>query len=330
MREIGLGQFLKNIFDYSTGKQPSQQAGKITNENFQKTQNETMQQLNKTVQNIAQNFVSRQDILNTKMQLKELNNLERYSLLKNLFQFPDNIKDIVTFLQGNKNIINTKELQLLMTRPLDISKLVILLQTNGKEASEKIAKMIATMNQSGIYNTQQLKDIATLVNACIPASDAPASQVVKNFMLMYLPWLPIGSNIEFNIADGGGEEETKSDEDNNISIIITSKNYGIIKILLFKDNEQFNINMNCSETFPKEKFNSAINIKSENAYLNIKPDILYTTRKESNDEKNTELKVSFSKTSQITPQLLIIVHTLIKIIAEIDEQGCLEEKRKLN
>ena len=65
MSEVNLGQFIKNVFDYSTGKQPAQQSGKIANENFQNAQNELMRQVNQTVQNIAQNFVRQQDIMMT-------------------------------------------------------------------------------------------------------------------------------------------------------------------------------------------------------------------------------------------------------------------------
>lgn len=328
MSEIGLGQFLKNVFDYSTGKPPTQQPGKVANENFQKAQNEAMRQINQTVQNIAQNFVRQQDIMNTQMQLKELTNLERSMLLKNLFDFPTNIKDIAMFLATESTVLNAKDLQLLMTQPLDISKLLVLLQTNGKTAMEKITKMISTMNQSGIYNTQQLKEMAVLINACIPANDASAAQILKSFMIMYLPWLPLNAAMEFNIGTEGGEDGKSSAEEDTITIIVTTKNYGLVKILLYKNEGAFNIDVNCSDEFPKEKFNSAIKTKSEDASLNLKPQVVYSTRKATAEDKRDEAKVEFSKSSKISPQLLIVIHSLIKIVMEIDAQGVVEENRK--
>ena len=60
MSKIGLGQFLKNVFDYSTGKQPTQQPGRVANENFQKAQNEAARQLNQVAQNIVQTLCERE------------------------------------------------------------------------------------------------------------------------------------------------------------------------------------------------------------------------------------------------------------------------------
>lgn len=323
MSEIGLGQFLKNVFDYSTGKPPTQQPGKVANENFQKAQNEAVRQIQQTVQNIAQNFVRQNDIMNTQMQLKDLTNAERSMLLKNLFDFPSNIKDIAAFLAAENKVLNAKELQLLMTQPLDISKLLVLMQTNGKTAMEKITKMIATMNQSGIYNTTQLKEMAILVNACIPANDASASQILKSFMIMYLPWLPIHGAMEFNIGSEGGKDGKSGSDEDTITVIITTKNYGMVKIFLYKEEGGYNLDVNCSEDFPKEKFNAEIKTKSEDASLNLKKNVVYTTRKASTDEKkeSDEAKVEFSKSSKISPQLLIVIHSLIKIVMEIDAQG---------
>lgn len=328
MSEVNLGQFIKNVFDYSTGRQPAQQSGKVANENFQNAQNELMRQVNQTVQNIAQNFVRQQDIMMTQMQLKELTQMEKAMLLKNLFDFPTNIKDIAQFLATENKALSAKELQLLMSQPLDVSKLIVLLQTNGKMASDKISKMIATMHQSGIYDTKQLKEMATLINACIPAADASTAQVLKSFMIMYLPWLPISSATEFNFTAEGEDEKKSSEGEDSISILITTKNYGLVKVFLFKDDGKYNIDMNCNEAFPKDKFNTAIKLSSEDASVNINEKVLYTTRKVSDEDKKDEAKVDFSKSAKVSPQLLIILHAIIKIVMEIDAQGVVDEARK--
>lgn len=328
MSEVNLGQFIKNVFDYSTGKQPAAQSGKVAHENFQNAQNELVKQVNQTVQNLARNFVQQQDVMMTQMQLKELTQMERAMLLKSLFDFPSNIKDIAQFLATESKAISAKELQLLMSQPMDISKLIVLLQTNGKNASDKIAKMIATMHQSGIYDTKQLKEMATIINACIPAADAPASQVLKSFMIMYLPWLPISSATEFNFTAESEDEKKSSEGEDSISILITTKNYGLVKIFLFKDEGKYNIDINCNEEFPKDKFNSAIKLSGEDASVNINEKIVYTTRKVSDEDKKEEAKVDFSKSAKVSPQLLIVIHAIIKIVMEIDSQGVVDEARK--
>ena len=88
-----------------------------------------------------------------------------------------------------------------------------------------------------------------------------------------------------------------------------------------------NMDINCSQEFPKDRFNEAI--KGENAlHLNEEP--VYTVRKTPEENTASELKVEFSKSAKITPQLLIIVHTIIKIVTELDNSGSLAEKRKEN
>lgn len=325
MSEINLGQFIKNVFDYSTGKPVQQQPGKVANENFQRAQNEVMKTVQQTAQNIAQNFVRNQDILNTQMMLKELSNIERTMLLKQIFDFPESLTQLMEQVVAQGKNLTAKELSTLMTKELDISKLVVLMQTNGKVAMEKLAKMVTTMNQSGIYNTQQLKEMSILINACIPVADTPQIQVLKNLMIMYLPWLPLNESAGFSFGAEEESEGEKKNGDDSITIIITTKNFGIIKLLLFKEAEGFHLAINCAENFPKERFNAEI--KGESS-LHLESAPTYTTRKSENDEKSNELKVEFAQTTKITPQLLIIVHSIIRIITELDNIGTLEAKRK--
>ena len=327
MSKIGLGQFLKNVFDYSTGKQPTQQSGQVANENFQKAQNNAIRQLNQTAQNIAQNFVRQQEVMITQMQLREFTQQERAMLLKQLFDFPSNIKDIATFLATENKVLTAKELQLLMFQPLDIAKLTVLLQTNGKGAMEKLAKMVATMHQSGIYDTKQLKEMVTLVNACIPASDASATQVLKNLMIMYLPWLPLNGPANFEMVSGGGDDDKNSEMDDSISVVITTKNWGVVKIFVFNDSGKYNIDLNCSEDFPKAKFNDALKISCESTSVPIDEKVIYTTRKASDTLKNSETNVEFAKAVKISPQLLMVVYSLINIVFAIDNESVYDEKR---
>ena len=95
MSDLSLGQFLKNVFDYSTGKPVQQQPGKVANENFQRAQNEAMKMVQQTAQNITQNFVQQQNILQTQMMLKELSRTEQSWLMKHMFDFPENIAQLL-------------------------------------------------------------------------------------------------------------------------------------------------------------------------------------------------------------------------------------------
>lgn len=326
MAEIGLGQFIKNVFGYSTGKPVQQQPGKVANENFQKAQDEAVKTINQAVKNIAENFVRQHEVMTTQMQLKDLSGAERSMLMKNLFDFPSNMKDLALFLASQGKTVTAKELNALMSQSLDLSKLLVLLQTNGKTALEKIQKLITTMNQSGVFDTRQLKEMAVLVNACIPANDASSSQILKSIMIMYLPWLPLNESAAFNLGAESENDAKNSSGEDVITIMITTKNYGMVKVLLYKEGKGFNLDINCTEEFPKDALNEAI--KSENTSSGINSTVIYTTRVATEGDKSEEPKVEFAKTTKISPQLLVLTHTIIKLVMEVDAQGSLVQSRK--
>lgn len=328
MSDISLGQFFKNVFDYSTGKPVQQQPGKVINENFQRAQQEAMKMVQQTAQNITQNMAQQQNILQTQMMLKQLSTAEQSWLMKHLFEFPENMTQLLETIVTNGKTVSAQELLSLMNKELDLSKLLVLLQTNGKAALEKISKMIATMNQSGIYNTQQLKELSVLINACIPANDASQAQILKSFMIMYLPWLPINESTGFNFGGVAEESGEKSSAEDTITIYITTKNYGIVKIFLYKENDGYDMDVNCRNDFPKEKFHEAI--KSDSSFV-LKNPPTYTTRTKADEENDkNETNITFSKSLKVTPQLLVIIHAIIKLVMEIDSQGTLQDKRKEN
>ena len=184
------------------------------------------------------------------------------------------------------------------------------------------------MNQSGIYNTQQLKELSVLINACIPANDASQAQILKSFMIMYLPWLPINESTGFNFGGVAEESGEKSSAEDTITIYITTKNYGIVKIFLYKENDGYDMDVNCRNDFPKEKFHEAI--KSDSSFV-LKNPPTYTTRTKADEENDkNETNITFSKSLKVTPQLLVIIHAIIKLVMEIDSQGTLQDKRKEN
>lgn len=322
MSEISLGQFIKSAFDYSTGKPPqNQQAVNVQNEKFQEVQRTAAKIVQDTVQNIQRNFIQQSSILNTQMQLKQLTAMERTAMLKELFNFPQELQEFLKqVITENKTILTQKELTLLMSKELDLTKLIVLFQQNGKGAVEKIAKLIATMNQSGIYNTQQLKDLSNIINASISVNESNPTQVIKTIMLMYLPWLPLTENTGFNIGFEEGEEKKGKDSDDTVTIFITTKNYGLVKIFLFKEDQNLNIELNTNESFPKEDFKSAVNTPGTQ--------ITCITRKSHDDENTTESKITFSGTGKISPLILMTVHKLVKVVLEIDMKAELRKSRK--
>ena len=328
MGEIGLGQFIKNAFNYSIGKPPTQPQAQHANENFQQTQQAAMKMLNQTVQNIQRNFIQQADIMNTQMQLKQLTDLERSLMLKEFFDFPKDMKDLVELLlkTNTTQILSAKDIAELMNKNIDMAKLAQLLQSHGKEAAEKITKLIATLHQSGIYNTQQLKEMSALINACIPAPDTSSAVMIKSLMLMYLPWLPLSGEPGFNIGFEENEESESSDSENIVTILITTKNYGQVKVVILKQDNDLDIDVTCNENFPKKDFHDAL--KNGAAGFDTEKSVSFTTRKSRPEDENDERKINFTNSVKISPHLLLVVHTIINIIVELDKKADLLSERK--
>lgn len=328
MSEIGLGQFIKNAFNYSIGKPVNQQPTQSAQENFQKAQQNTMKMINETVQNIQRNFVQQTDVMNTQMQLKLLNSMERSMMLKDLYNFPRDMKDLMLLLvkdNAMSTVLLAKDMNALLSQTLDLSKLMVLLQTSGKGAAEKLTKIIQTLNQSGIYNTQQLKEMTALINACIPTAETSQAVMLKNLMIMYLPWLPLSDPNGLNIGFEEEDEKKGSDSENVVTITITTKSFGLVKATIFKDNSDLNIEINCTENFPKKEFQEAI--KTESTGYDLNSGLSFTTRKSTEQTTKDEASINITKSAKISPHLLLIIHTVINLIMALDKKAQLVENR---
>ncbi len=328
MSEIGLGQFIKNAFNYSIGKPQAQPQPQNANENFQQSQQVAMKMLNQTVQNIQRNLIQQTDIMNTQMQLKQLNDLERTLMLREFLNFPKDMKDLVELLlkTNTTQVLSAKDIAELMNKSIDMSKLAQLLQSHGKEAAEKISKLIATLHQSGIYNTQQLKEMSVLINACIPTPDTSQSAMLKSLMLMYLPWLPLSGEAGFSIDFEQNENSGSDDSDSVVTIIITTKNYGQVKVLLVKSQNNLDIDLTCDENFPKKDFQDAI--KNNSTGFDMENNISFTIRKTQEDSDSQERKINLTNSAKVSPHLLLVIHMIINVIVEIDKKAELLNQRK--
>lgn len=330
MSELSLGQFIKNAFNYSIGKQVTQQPTHTANENFQQAQQQTMKMLNETMQNIQNNFLRQADVMNTQMQLRQLNSLEQQMMLKDLFNFPKEMKDLMIMFakdSAGSAILANKDIMALLGQNIDMSKLMLLLQTGGKNAAEKLTKLIQTLNQSGIYDVRQMKEMTALINACVPAADTTPAAMIKSLMIMYLPWLPLNEQAAFNMSCDGENEQKNADSQNVVTIIINTLTFGEIKAVIYKDDNNISMEINCVETFPKKEFQEIL--KSETTGYSLESGISFTTRKVpvENSQEGNKAGVHISQSSKVSPHLLLIIHTVINAIVTLDKKAQLLESR---
>ena len=259
-------------------------------------------------------------------ELAMLNQQQMTNMIRDLLQFPRNFEQLLTQLAVNPGEINQKIAVLLLASNMNITQLSALLKNSSKTAMTNLYQMLAQFNITGMsLKDEQIGQLTKLISF-IAASSSSDVQTLRTTMLMYLPWLPINAASDFNASYENSDEKKASSDEDSIFIYITTKNYGIVKIFLYKENDGYDMDVNCSEDFPKEKFNESV--KADTKFV-LKNPPTYTVRKNTDDEqKKSETDVSFSKNSKVTPQLLIIIHAIIKLVADIDAQGTLVEKRK--
>ncbi len=272
------------------------------------------------------------------MQSAQMKGNEMSAVLKDFLNMQ---KDIETFLANMANGRNNVVMQqlakpdlakMLMSSQMDLSKLSEFMQQNGKEALSKLFNMTANFAQSGaVARSSQMSEMIAILNACTPNANTSQVQVLKNMMLLYLPWLPLGEQ-NFTITTGGtgnGEGEDGESED-SISILISTVNFGNVKVLIFKsDKSTINFNISAGETFPKEKVLSAI--KAEANEYSVQTSMVF--EKKENIEKtpkplNAETKVAVNTSKHINPFLILMAQIAVRIIIETDKNISLIETRK--
>lgn len=231
-------------------------------------------------------------------------------------------------LQGHKALLSQfqsslRNLPLSAQGLINLSDMAALIQTNGKDA---IAKLITTMANSaklGITDLSQLKESAKLINASIAAAAKnDAAQTMKMLLLLYLPWLPLQEGTGFDL-----DIETKDkgeDSDSILIITITTINYDIITAtLILESSNSVHVNIECIPDFPKDELN--MRIEGDEKHYSMQSVVSFETTKsklKTDSHEKPEAKINMSNTNEINPYMLLMAHTIIRHVIEIDKNKC--------
>lgn len=276
---------------------------------------------------IQQQVQTQSASLNTQLALAQMENTERAVLIKELLNLPNNLKDLLVTLQNAKNGTQNTNLQNLQN--LDVTQLMQLMQTNGKDALAKLMQIAGMLNKQGNVDNKQLQELQFIVNACMPNAVMSNTQFMKNIILLYLPWLPIGENNNFDIDFSSSEDSSGGEEsDDTITILIQTENYGNVKVLLvLESTNKINMVINCAKIFPKELLQSKLKESSKEYKLETSVAVNeHETVERSNSDKAQ--KVHMSGASVLNPYVLLMAHAVIRAVIEIDKSQSLVATRK--
>ena len=258
-----------------------------------------------------------------KMTPMEVEQTAKY--VKELLELPKDITQVISQLATNKTMTTAQNMQLLLmlsSGKIDLNAMAQLLSDNSKAALQKLVQTMSQAAKMGIGDTQQLKDLMnTLGLVSVSTNDTTAA--LKNFILLYLPWLPLsakGENLDFDIDvfDKTGSDDS-SDGLQSVTILIETMNFSNVKAILeMTQSGKVEIMINCIENFPREKVLAVL--KKESQDLNIQTGLVVeTTKKEIPKDTVKKTRAEISASSSISPQLMLMAHAVIKIVFKIDK-----------
>lgn len=267
------------------------------------------------------------------MQSLQMQGTELSLVLKDLLNMN---KDMETFLamltdKTAQGAMNKSDLaKLLLNSQTNLTQLKLFMHENGKEALAKLFNITADYAQSGaVARSSQMSEIIAILNACTPNADTSQVQILKNMMLLYLPWLPLGEQ-NFTLEIGGGKDggEEGGNGEDSITVMISTVNFGNVHVLIYKeDKSSVNFNISAGEKFPKEEVLKEL--KAEAKEYNVQTSMVFE-KKENLTKKNPEQKteVTVNTSNKINPFLILMAQATVKIIINLDKNKSLLNSRR--
>lgn len=228
-------------------------------------------------------------------------------------------KEMVNIQLASQLQSSLKKLDILSAGMINLDQIALLLQKNGKEGITKLIMSMTQASKAGITDLSQMKDMAKLINASISiATENNPPKTLKLLLMLYLPWLPLEDGVGFDL-----EIQQKNDEhiesDSILVITVTTINFGTVKAtLLLESSNSVQVTIECNDEFPKKEL--SLRIENEQKFYSIDSVISYQKTKQINDLKQTKqtTNINTSQTTEINPYLLLMAHTIIKHIIDID------------
>ena len=209
-----------------------------------------------------------------------------------------------------------KNLPLSASGMINLGEISQLIQINGKEALTKLITSMTQATKQGIQDLTQIKEMAKLVNASVAtAAQNEPTQTLKLLMLLYLPWLPLEEGVGFDLdieASESGEES-----DSILTITISTVNYGVVvATLILETSNSVHVSIECAKEFPKEEL--MLRIEGEEKSYSMNSVVTFSDKEAKSEETVAKAKINMSQTTEINPYMLLMAHTLIRHVIEID------------
>lgn len=224
-----------------------------------------------------------------------------------------------------------KNLDILSNGMINLNDISLLLQRNGREALTKLIMSMTEASKAGITDLTQMKEMAKLINASVSiAAENNPQKTLKLLLMLYLPWLPLEDGVGFDLefeTNNSGEES-----DSILTVTITTINYGtVLATLILETSNSVQVMIECSDKFPKTELQ--LRIDKEQKHYSMDAVMTFETNKDKINEpkmntrqdsfktsepQKASANINMSQTTEINPYLLLMAHTIIKQVIDID------------
>ena len=237
---------------------------------------------------------------------------------------PSMAKEMVNIQLASQVQPALKNLEILSNGMIKLSDISLLIQQNGKEGLTKLIMSMTEASKSGISDLSQMKEMAKLINASISiASENNPQKTLKLLLMLYLPWLPLEDGVGFDLEIQQKNEGAEV-SDSILVVTVTTINFGTVKAtLILETSNSVHVGIECGKEFPKHELQ--LRIDGEQKYYAMESVVSFNTNENIKDMNNSSqnANINMSQTTEINPYLLLMAHTIIKQVIDIDNNKTL-------
>lgn len=253
--------------------------------------------------------------------LNKLSDIQRLMFLKEMLNLPEQWKDFLIFasLKSNQNSAQANKL---LEQLLNLN---ILKDELNKSSNEMLNKLLKLLTPQMTAKTSEMSQMLEVLQKFLPSSDIQSSQMLKDLILMYLPYLPLKEDLKLLLCNKKYGSDDEKEEDSSIIIILTTKNMGTFKIEIYLENSDVKIHMeNNSDKLNRRFLNALKELKKK---LDISENISLSKNKNL-QSSNEQIQNIVSSSPKVHPKVLMAAYEIIKTILEIDNTLSLATSRK--
>ena len=211
-----------------------------------------------------------------------------------------------------------RNLEILSNGMINLNQVALLIQKNGKEAIPKLIMAMTEASKSGITDITQLKEMAKFINASVSvAAENSPQKTLKLLLMLYLPWLPLEEGVDFDLDVQ--QSENREESDSIITITITTINYGtVIATIFLESSNSVQVAIECNDKFPKTELRARI--EGEQKHYSMDSVLSFNTNDgiQTQEKAKQSANINMSQATEINPYLLLMAHSIIKHVIEID------------